>query len=45
MRVVPFDESNWKKDHPTGSYRFPASPQGRPAVARQFHVHPGAPGL
>jgi hypothetical protein len=36
MKIVPFDNSNWKKDHPTGNIAFQHMLKGDPAATDNF---------
>ncbi|MFE2040314.1 hypothetical protein ACFXAZ_05145 [Streptomyces sp. NPDC059477] len=36
MKIVPFDESNWKKDHPTGAIAFQHMLKGDPESRENF---------
>ena len=36
MKIVPYDEHNWKKDHPTGAIAFQHMLKGDPGTADNF---------
>ena len=36
MQIVPFDDNNWKKDHPTGNYSFQHMLKGKPDAPESF---------
>ena len=36
MKIVPFDDENWKKDHPTGNIAFQHMLKGDPASPENF---------
>ncbi|MFK0152777.1 hypothetical protein ACIQVK_11965 [Streptomyces sp. NPDC090493] len=36
MKIVPFDDTNWKKDHPTGDIAFQHMLKGDPAARDNF---------
>ena len=36
MKIVPFDDTNWTKDHPTGTVAFQHMLKGDPAARDNF---------
>jgi hypothetical protein len=36
MKIVPFDDTNWKKDHPTGAIAFQHMLKGEPSARDNF---------